>query len=137
MPFNLHKLSDLRLHLILLPETTPTTLCSGDAVADSRLKIRRLPLSLSSLSADSSPEKRLESNQFVKNHPVFAKFGSVVMISKANLVTYRGPTMVANTLHAAAFLSREGRDWDWIHKSKAYALTPGQLGLTFLRPSFT
>ncbi|KAI3797311.1 hypothetical protein L1987_32567 [Smallanthus sonchifolius] len=97
MPFNLHKFSDLRLHLILLPETTPTT-CE-----DSRLKIRRLPLSLSSLSVDSSPEDWLESNQFVKNHPVFAKFGSVVMISKANLVTYRGPTMVANTLHAATF----------------------------------
>ncbi|KAI3742914.1 hypothetical protein L1987_60613 [Smallanthus sonchifolius] len=110
MQFKLHKFSDLRLHLILLPEMTPTTLCTGDAVADSRLKIRRLPLSLSSLSADSSPEKR-----------VFAKFGSVVMISKANLVTYRGPKMVANTLHAAAFLLREGRDWDWFFSS---AFTP-------------
>lgn len=35
------------------------------------------------------------------------------MITKANLVTYRGPTMVANTLHAAAVLLREGGDWDW------------------------
>ncbi|KAM0046487.1 putative glycosyl transferase, family 14, Phosphofructokinase superfamily [Helianthus debilis subsp. tardiflorus] len=35
------------------------------------------------------------------------------MITKANLVTYRGPTMVANTLHAAAMLLRDGGDWDW------------------------
>ncbi|MFS7897912.1 putative glycosyl transferase, family 14 [Helianthus anomalus] len=38
---------------------------------------------------------------------------NVVMITKANLVTYRGPTMVANTLHAAAMLLRDGGDWDW------------------------
>ncbi|KAI3761954.1 hypothetical protein L1987_52377 [Smallanthus sonchifolius] len=36
-----------------------------------------------------------------------------MMITKANLVTYRGPTMVANTLHAAAILLRDGGDWDW------------------------
>ncbi|KAJ0447173.1 putative glycosyl transferase, family 14 [Helianthus annuus] len=65
------------------------------------------------LDADSPPEERVELTQFVKNHPVFVKFGNVVVISKANLVTYRGPTMVANTLHAAAVLLREGGDWDW------------------------
>ncbi|KAL8266340.1 hypothetical protein R6Q59_003684 [Mikania micrantha] len=65
------------------------------------------------LDADSSPEERLELHHFVKNHPVFVKFGNVVMITKANLVTYRGPTMVANTLHAAAILLRGGGDWDW------------------------
>uniref|UniRef100_A0A453GE21 Uncharacterized protein n=1 Tax=Aegilops tauschii subsp. strangulata TaxID=200361 RepID=A0A453GE21_AEGTS len=26
---------------------------------------------------------------------------------------YRGPTMVANTLHASAMLLRRSRDWDW------------------------
>jgi hypothetical protein len=35
------------------------------------------------------------------------------MITKANLITYRGPTMVANTLHAAAILLKEYGDWDW------------------------
>ncbi|XP_035844854.1 beta-glucuronosyltransferase GlcAT14A isoform X2 [Helianthus annuus] len=35
------------------------------------------------------------------------------MITKTNLVTYRGPTMVANMLHAAAMLLRDGGDWDW------------------------
>ncbi|XP_071713860.1 beta-glucuronosyltransferase GlcAT14B-like [Rutidosis leptorrhynchoides] len=65
------------------------------------------------LDAESAPEERIELHNFVKNHPVFVKFGNVVMITKANLVTYRGPTMVANTLHAAAILLREGGDWDW------------------------
>ncbi|XP_076954227.1 beta-glucuronosyltransferase GlcAT14B-like [Bidens hawaiensis] len=65
------------------------------------------------LDADSSPEDRAELNNFVATHPLFLKFGNVVMITKANLVTYRGPTMVANTLHAAAILLRDGAEWDW------------------------
>lgn len=65
------------------------------------------------LDAESAPEERIELHKFVKNHPVFVKFGNVVMITKANLVTYRGSTMVANTLHAAAILLRDGGDWDW------------------------
>lgn len=65
------------------------------------------------LDAESSPEERLDLQNFVKNHPIFAKFGNVIMITKANLVTYRGPTMVANTLHAAAILLKEGGEWDW------------------------
>uniref|UniRef100_A0A5B7AT91 Putative xylosyltransferase 1-like n=1 Tax=Davidia involucrata TaxID=16924 RepID=A0A5B7AT91_DAVIN len=65
------------------------------------------------LDAESSPQDRLDLQNFVKNHPTFAKFGNVIMITKANLVTYRGPTMVANTLHAAAILLKEGGDWDW------------------------
>ncbi|KAF2316220.1 hypothetical protein P3X46_026092 [Hevea brasiliensis] len=65
------------------------------------------------LDRESSSEERLDLNNYVRNHPVFIKFGNVQMITKANLVTYRGPTMVANTLHAAAILLREGGDWDW------------------------
>jgi hypothetical protein len=65
------------------------------------------------LDAESSPEERLDLQNFVKNHPVFDQFGNVIMITKANLVTYRGPTMVANTLHAAAILLKQGGDWDW------------------------
>ncbi|GKU97058.1 hypothetical protein SLEP1_g10242 [Rubroshorea leprosula] len=60
-----------------------------------------------------SPEERLDLHNFVKDHQVFAEIGNVRMIVKANLVTYRGPTMVANTLHAAAILLKEGGDWDW------------------------
>ncbi|XP_068637295.1 beta-glucuronosyltransferase GlcAT14B-like [Aristolochia californica] len=65
------------------------------------------------LDLESSPKERLDLNQFVKTHTMFSKFGNVRMITKANLVTYRGPTMVANTLHAAAILLKEGGDWDW------------------------
>ncbi|CAN1162841.1 Beta-glucuronosyltransferase GlcAT14B [Linum perenne] len=65
------------------------------------------------LDAESSPDERLDLANFVRDHRVFVKFGNVKMIAKANLVTYRGPTMVANTLHAAAILLREGSDWDW------------------------
>lgn len=35
------------------------------------------------------------------------------MITKANVVTCRGPTTVANTLHSAAILLRDSGDWDW------------------------
>jgi hypothetical protein len=65
------------------------------------------------LDLESSPQERSDLYRFVSDHPVFARFGNVKMITKANLVTYRGPTMVANTLHAAAILLREGPDWDW------------------------
>eukprot|EP00262_Sarcandra_glabra_P014814 TRINITY_DN4418_c1_g1_i1.p1 TRINITY_DN4418_c1_g1~~TRINITY_DN4418_c1_g1_i1.p1 ORF type:complete len:428 (-),score=31.47 TRINITY_DN4418_c1_g1_i1:326-1609(-) len=65
------------------------------------------------LDLESSPKERLDLHDFVANHPVFAVVGNVKMITKANLVTYRGPTMVANTLHAAAILLKEGGDWDW------------------------
>lgn len=65
------------------------------------------------LDLESRPEERLDLKNYVESEPTFQKFGNVRMISKANLVTYRGPTMVANTLHAAAILLREGGDWDW------------------------
>lgn len=65
------------------------------------------------LDLESPPEERLDLQNYVKDHPTFGKFGNVRMITKANLVTYRGPTMVANTLHAAAILLKEGGDWDW------------------------
>ncbi|KAL2898504.1 Beta-glucuronosyltransferase GlcAT14A [Bienertia sinuspersici] len=58
-------------------------------------------------------DERLNVENFIKDHPIFKQFNNVRMISKANLVTYRGPTMVANTLHAAAILLKEGGDWDW------------------------
>lgn len=65
------------------------------------------------LDLEASPEERLDLQKHVKGHWVYNKFKNVRMITKANLVTYRGPTMVANTLHAAAILLREGGDWDW------------------------
>ncbi|GLT26177.1 hypothetical protein SLA2020_012610 [Shorea laevis] len=65
------------------------------------------------LDLEASAKERLEVASFVRNEPIFADVGNVRMVSRANLVTYRGPTMVTNTLHAAAILLREGGDWDW------------------------
>lgn len=65
------------------------------------------------LDREAPEEERLDLKRFVEEHEMFVRFGNVKVIVKANLVTYRGPTMVANTLHAAAILLREGGDWDW------------------------
>ncbi|CAM8979764.1 unnamed protein product [Rhodiola kirilowii] len=65
------------------------------------------------LDLEASAAERLELFQFVENDVIFRKVGNVRMIVRANLVTYRGPTMVTNTLHAAAILLKEGGEWDW------------------------
>ncbi|OMO62238.1 Glycosyl transferase, family 14 [Corchorus olitorius] len=41
------------------------------------------------------------------------EFGNVMVIRKADLVTYKGPTMIASMLHAVAILLKEAKDWDW------------------------
>ncbi|KAL0306513.1 UNVERIFIED_CONTAM: Beta-glucuronosyltransferase GlcAT14B [Sesamum radiatum] len=61
---------------------------------------------------------RALTNQTIPNfaeakHPIFTNVGNVYMNEKANMVTYRGPTMVANTLHACAILLKKQKDWDW------------------------
>lgn len=65
------------------------------------------------LDLEASVEERLELASFVKNEEVFGRVGNVRVVVKSNLVTYRGPTMVSNTLHAAAILLKEGGEWDW------------------------
>lgn len=65
------------------------------------------------LDLESPAEERLELAKRVREDPVFSDVGNVHMIIKANLVTYRGPTMVANTLHACAILLKQSKDWDW------------------------
>ncbi|XP_022546405.2 beta-glucuronosyltransferase GlcAT14A-like isoform X2 [Brassica napus] len=58
-------------------------------------------------------EERLELASRVSNDSMYSKIGNVYMITKANLVSYTGPTMVANTLHACAILLKRSPDWDW------------------------
>ncbi|CAL1414573.1 unnamed protein product [Linum trigynum] len=59
-------------------------------------------------------EERLELIRWVKEgEKVFQEVGNVRGVARSNLVTYRGPTMVSNTLHAAAILLRDGGEWDW------------------------
>ncbi|CAA3002931.1 beta-glucuronosyltransferase 14B-like [Olea europaea subsp. europaea] len=65
------------------------------------------------LDAESSAEACFNLQNYVKTYPIFGKLKNVRMITKANLVTYSGPTMVTYTLHAAAILLNEGGDWDW------------------------
>ncbi|XAR56538.1 hypothetical protein NMG60_11037066 [Bertholletia excelsa] len=65
------------------------------------------------LDLESPAEERLELASRVEKDPMFAKVGNVYMIIKANMVTYRGPTMVANTLHACAILLKRSKEWDW------------------------
>ncbi|KAM3249299.1 beta-glucuronosyltransferase GlcAT14B [Capsicum annuum] len=65
------------------------------------------------LDLKSSVEERLGLASRVAKEPVFAKVGNVHVITKANMVTYRGPTMVSNTLHAASILLKKYKHWDW------------------------
>uniref|UniRef100_A0A7N0REC3 Uncharacterized protein n=1 Tax=Kalanchoe fedtschenkoi TaxID=63787 RepID=A0A7N0REC3_KALFE len=65
------------------------------------------------LDLESPPQERLELASRVEKDPLFAAVGNVHMITKANMVTYRGPTMVANTLHACAILLKQNKEWDW------------------------
>ncbi|OAY72027.1 Beta-glucuronosyltransferase GlcAT14A [Ananas comosus] len=65
------------------------------------------------LDLEAPAPERLELAAAVRADPAYARFGNVRIVTRANLVTYRGPTMVANTLHAAAILLKEGGDWDW------------------------
>ncbi|GAA0160680.1 glycosyltransferase [Lithospermum erythrorhizon] len=65
------------------------------------------------LDLEASVEERLELVKFVGNEEVFVEVGNVRVVVRSNLVTYRGPTMVSNTLHAAAILLKEGGEWDW------------------------
>ncbi|GKC07822.1 beta-glucuronosyltransferase GlcAT14A-like protein [Tanacetum coccineum] len=65
------------------------------------------------LDLESPLVERMELASRVENDPVFASVGNVYVIPKANMITYRGPTMVSNTLHACAVLLKKYTDWDW------------------------
>uniref|UniRef100_A0A0D9WRV3 BGGP Beta-1-3-galactosyl-O-glycosyl-glycoprotein n=1 Tax=Leersia perrieri TaxID=77586 RepID=A0A0D9WRV3_9ORYZ len=65
------------------------------------------------LDLESPAAERADLAAAVRSDPVYSRFRNVRVVTRANLVTYRGPTMVANTLHAAAILLRDAGDWDW------------------------
>lgn len=65
------------------------------------------------LDLESPLEERLELASRIEKQHVFHEVGNVFVVTKANMVTYRGPTMVANTLHACAILLKRTKDWDW------------------------
>ncbi|KAJ7961458.1 Beta-glucuronosyltransferase [Quillaja saponaria] len=65
------------------------------------------------LDLEASDAERLELAKYVKSENVFREFRNVMVVGKANLITYKGPTMIASTLHAIAVLLKQAKDWDW------------------------
>lgn len=65
------------------------------------------------LDLEAPPKERINLARYVKQDPTFIEFGNVDVITKANLVMYRGPTMITCTLHAAAILLKKDKGWDW------------------------
>jgi beta-glucuronosyltransferase len=92
------------------------------------------------LDLEAPATERAELAAALRADPVYSRFRNVRVVTRANLVTYRGPTMVANTLHAAAILLREAGDWDWFINLSAsdYPLVTqdGKHGRDLLPPQF-
>ncbi|KAJ3678430.1 hypothetical protein LUZ60_002233 [Juncus effusus] len=65
------------------------------------------------LDLEAPPRERIDLAIYVKNDPTFSRAENVRVIAKGNLVTYKGPTMIACTLHAVSILFKEGVKWDW------------------------
>ncbi|XP_058729341.1 beta-glucuronosyltransferase GlcAT14C-like [Vicia villosa] len=65
------------------------------------------------LDLEASDEERLEVAKYVKLERVFGVFGNVMVVGKGDLVTYKGPSMVASTLHSVALFLKKVHDWDW------------------------
>ncbi|XP_047315412.1 beta-glucuronosyltransferase GlcAT14A-like [Impatiens glandulifera] len=61
---------------------------------------------------DASEKEHREVARFVSSVAAFGRFKNVWIVGKSNLVTYRGPTMLANTLHGVSILLRVAK-WDW------------------------
>lgn len=62
---------------------------------------------------EAPPKERLDLTMSVKGDPTFHEVENVRVMDKSNLVTYKGPTMIACTLQAIAILLKESLDWDW------------------------
>ncbi|XP_077254066.1 beta-glucuronosyltransferase GlcAT14B-like isoform X2 [Tasmannia lanceolata] len=65
------------------------------------------------LDLEAPPRERIDLTMFVKGDPTFHEVQNVRVMAQANLVTYKGPTMIACTLQAIAILLKEGLLWDW------------------------
>ncbi|CDP14718.1 unnamed protein product [Coffea canephora] len=62
---------------------------------------------------EAPPRERLDLTISVKNDPTFQEVDNVRVMAQSNLVTYKGPTMIASTLQAIAILLKESKNWDW------------------------
>ncbi|XP_052171931.1 beta-glucuronosyltransferase GlcAT14C isoform X2 [Diospyros lotus] len=77
------------------------------------------------LDLEASDAERLELAKHVKSWAAVRQFGNVMVVGNANLVTYKGPTVVASMLHAVAILLKQA-EWDWFINLSAsdYPLLP-------------
>lgn len=85
------------------------------------------------LDLEASDDERLDLAKFVKSEVVLRNFRNVMVMGKPDLVTSKGPTMMASTLHAVAILLKQAKQWDWFINLSAsdYPLMP-QDGLFLL-----
>ncbi|KAI3962655.1 hypothetical protein MKX01_004286, partial [Papaver californicum] len=65
------------------------------------------------LDIEATDNERIELAKYVKFDLVMRRFDNVKVVGKANVVTYKGPTMIAATLHGVAILLKQGMEWDW------------------------
>lgn len=65
------------------------------------------------LDLEAPPRERLELASLVKADPTFSEVENVRVMAQSNLVTYKGPTMIACTLQAISILLKESSEWDW------------------------
>ncbi|KAI3457293.1 hypothetical protein Pfo_013956 [Paulownia fortunei] len=62
---------------------------------------------------EAPPRERLNLTMSVKNDQTFSEVENVRVMAQSNLVTYKGPTMIACTLQAIAILLKDSLNWDW------------------------
>jgi len=76
------------------------------------------------LDLEASDEERMELAKYVRSEK--KKFENVMVMGLADLVTEKGPTMLASTLHGVAILLKKAKDWDWFINLSAsdYPLMP-------------
>ncbi|PRQ43288.1 putative glucuronosyltransferase [Rosa chinensis] len=65
------------------------------------------------LDLEASDAERLELAKYVKSESVMNAFRNAMVVGTADLVTAKGPTVLAATLHAVAILLKRAEDWDW------------------------
>ncbi|XP_068303208.1 beta-glucuronosyltransferase GlcAT14A-like [Pyrus communis] len=65
------------------------------------------------LDLEAPPRERLELASLVRADLTFRDVENVRVMSQSNLVTYKGPTMIACTLQAISILLKESSEWDW------------------------
>ncbi|GMH26427.1 hypothetical protein Nepgr_028270 [Nepenthes gracilis] len=72
------------------------------------------------LDLDASDDERLELAKYVKSEALVMEFRNVMVVGKADLLTYKGPTVIAATLHVVAILLKQAEEWDWFVNLSAW-----------------